>query len=108
MEPTGRLGIQPLDSPNADERLPALAEDARYGSMHMALPDGSVLPAGWAGAAVSTWLPGLHWIGWVAARVPGAGRALDWVYWQVAERRGRLSGLVPDVDAVERPGTPDG
>ena len=74
--------------------------------MHMALPDGSVLSQGWAVAALATWLPALHWVGLVVARVPGAGRALSWVYRQVADRRGRLSGLVPDVEAVEHPGTP--
>ena len=106
MEPTGRLGILPLDGADADERLVALADAARYGSMHMALPDGSVLSQGWAVAALSTWLPGLHWVGFVVARVPGAGRALSWAYRQVAGRRGTFSGLVPDVDAVQRPGIP--
>ena len=106
MEPTGRLGILPLDGADADERLVTLAEATRYGSMHMALPDGSVLSQGWAVAALAGWLPGLRWVGLVVARVPGTGRALSWLYRHVAQRRGALSGLVPDVEAVEHPGAP--
>ena len=70
----------------------------------MALPDGSVVSRGWAIAAVSTWLPRLHWVGWCVARIPGAGPALDWLYGQVADRRGTLARMVPDVEPVERPG----
>jgi hypothetical protein len=65
-----------------------------------------VLSRGWAVAALSTWLPGLHGVGWIVARAPGAGHGLDWLYEQVAQRRGRFAGLVPDVPAVERPGEP--
>jgi hypothetical protein len=74
--------------------------------MHLVLPDGAVLSGGWALAALSTWLPGLHWVGWTAAHVRGAGGALDRVYRVVADRRGRLAGLVPDVEAVEHDGRP--
>ena len=74
--------------------------------MHMALPDGSVLSRGWAAAALSTWLPGLHWVAWTVAKVPGAGMALDWLYEQIAGRRSSLAGLVPDCEPVERPGEP--
>ena len=104
MERTGRLGIQPLDNAVADDRLAALAQAARYGSMHMALPDGSVVSRGWAVAALSSWLPGLHWIGWLTAHVPGVAVVLDRAYGSVAGSRGRMAGFVPDVEPVERPG----
>ena len=74
--------------------------------MHIALPDGSVLSRGWAAAALSTWLPGLHWIGWATVKMPATGAALDWLYGQIAGRRSSFAGLVPDVEPVERPGEP--
>jgi hypothetical protein len=106
MEPTGRLGIQPLDGPGADERLAALEESARYGSIHLALPDGVVLSRGWAVAALSSWLPGVRWLGRLTARVPSAGSGLERLYGVVADRRGALARFVPDVEPVDRPGEP--
>ena len=97
-----RFGFLPFDDELASNLLDPLPGDEREHSIHVVFPDGDIASAGDALAELSRVLP----LGGVLTaavhdhrRVRGAfHRAYD----LVADRRGQLSNLVPDVRGPRR------
>jgi predicted DCC family thiol-disulfide oxidoreductase YuxK len=91
------FGFLPFDDELASNLLAPLPGDEWEHSMHLVFPDGSIVSAGDALAELSQVLP-LGGVLTAAAhdhrRVRGA---FHWGYGLVADRRGQLSSLVPDV-----------
>ncbi len=91
------FGFLPFDDELASDLLAPLPGDEREHSMHLVFPDGGIASAGDALAELSGVLP-LGSVLTAAAhdhrRVRGA---FHWGYGLVADRRGQLSSLVPDV-----------
>ena len=92
-----RFGYLPFADELALDLLAPVPADERQHSIHLVFPDGDIASAGDALAELSRVLP----LGGVLSdaardhqRVRGAFR---WGYGLVADRRGQLSSLVPDV-----------
>jgi predicted DCC family thiol-disulfide oxidoreductase YuxK len=96
------LGFLPWSTGIAEAWLVGLAPGVRNGSMHLKLPDGTLVSgAGVLGKTLAS-VRGLKWIAWLAENVPGAGRLLAWQYEFVAGHREFLSRFVPDRPPVIR------
>jgi predicted DCC family thiol-disulfide oxidoreductase YuxK len=94
------LGFLPWSNGIAEAWLGGLEPGARDVSMHLKLPDGTLMSGtGVLGATLAS-VRGLKWMAWLAENVPGAGRLLAWQYGLVAGHRGCLSRFVPDRPAV--------
>ena len=78
-------------------------DEQRYGSMHLATPDGDVHSGDEAIAAIAAYLDGAGWVEALHRRSPVARRALARGYKLLSEQRGRLSRLVRDRPPVIQP-----
>jgi XTP/dITP diphosphohydrolase len=103
---SGRLAVLPFSDPDADRRLGPLTPEERRASMHVVRPDGSVVSAGAALTELLRGTPGARHLARWAQRSPALQRAIDRVYWAIANNRSRLGKLVPDVAPVVRRGRP--
>ena len=101
---TGRLAVLPFSDPDADRRLGSLTPEERAASMHLVRRDGSVVSAGAAFTELLRGTPGLRHLARRAQRSPAVQRAIDRVYWAIADNRSHLGKLVPDVAPVVRRG----
>lgn len=101
------LGFLPFDDELASELLTPLPSDEREHSMHLVFPDGGIVSAGDALAELSQVLP-LGGVLTAAAHDHESVRgAFQRGYGLVADRRGQLSSLVPDVRGpLRRPESP--
>ena len=96
------LGFLPWSSPTAQAWLARLPPAVQDRSMHLKLPDGTLVSGGRVMAATLASVRGLKWLGWLAEKVPVAGRLLAWLYDFVARHREFLSRCVPDRPPVIR------
>jgi predicted DCC family thiol-disulfide oxidoreductase YuxK len=96
------LGFLPWSSDLAEAWLGGLEPTARDRSMHLKLPDGTLVSGNGVLGATLASVRGLKWIAWLAANVPPAGRFLAWQYGVVAGHREFFSRLVPDRPPVIR------
>jgi hypothetical protein len=96
------LAFLPWSFPDAVAWLAAIAPEVRDRSMHLKLPDGTLLSGDRVLGQTLAFVRGLKWIGWLAENVPLAGRLLARFYGLVAGRREFLSRCVPYRPAVVR------
>jgi hypothetical protein len=96
------LGLLPWSTGIAEAWLVGLEPGVVDLSMHLKLPDGTLVSgAGVLGATLAS-VRGLKWISWLAENVPGVERLLAWQYGLVAGHREFLSRFVPDRRPVIR------
>ena len=97
-----RFGFLPFDDELAPDLLAPVAVEDREHSIHIVFPDGDIVSAGDALAELSRGLP----LGGVLSSAAHDHRrvrsAFHWGYDVVADRRGQLSSLVPDVEGPLR------
>jgi predicted DCC family thiol-disulfide oxidoreductase YuxK len=99
-----RLAYLPFSDALAEDLLAGVPEEQRFHSIHMAFPDGEVLSAGGALGEMARVLPLGDLLADAAARQP-LETLFARGYELVADRRGVLSGWVPDVRGpLRRPG----
>jgi predicted DCC family thiol-disulfide oxidoreductase YuxK len=92
-----RFGYLPFSDELAPELLASVAPGRREHSIHVVFPDGGVVSAGDALAEVTRVVP-LGGLVADAAREHRPVRGIfRWAYSLVADRRGPLSSIVPDV-----------
>ena len=89
------LGFLPWSSDIAEAWLAGVPPRVRDRSMHLKLPDGSLLSGNDVFAATLAHIHALRWIAWLGETVPGAGTFLAWQYGLVAGHREFFSRLVP-------------
>ncbi len=101
-----RFGYMPFADELAPELLAPIQADKREHSIHLVFPDGEIVSAGEALAELSRVLPLGGLIADAARSQRTVREVFRWGYSLVADRRGPLSSLVPDVRGpVRRPGT---
>ncbi len=103
-----RFGYLPFADELVPEILATIAVDEREHSIHVVFPDGEIVSAGDALAELSRVLP----LGGLLADAARSHRPVRgifrWGYNLVADRRGPLSSLVPDVRGPLRRPESDG
>jgi hypothetical protein len=88
------LAILPLRDPEAERLLVDLDEAERFGTWHLAAPDGSLVGHGTGGRELLAAMRLTRPAGRLLRRVPDG--VLEWAYEAVATHRSRLGRLVPD------------
>ncbi len=96
------LSVMPWSSPLAFGWLEELSPEVRDASMHLKLPDGSLLSGPGVLADTLAHTRGLKWVAWLAERIPPFARYLAWQYRFVARRREFFSRVVPNRPPVHR------
>ena len=86
-----RLRFATLDSPEANAALAGLDRETRYGSWHLATPDGRIRSAGAAIPAILRLLPGGEPLAWLASLSPQLTEA---AYRTISRNRFRLGRLI--------------
>ncbi len=92
-----RFGFLPFDDELALDLLEPIPADVREHSMHIVSPHGEIASAGDALAELSQVLPLGEVLTAAAHDHESVRGAFHWSYDLVADQRGNLSGLVPDV-----------
>lgn len=101
----GKFALLPFSDPAAERLLAPIGRKERLRAMHIARPGGQVVSAGDALIDLVRILPGGGRIAAVAAENRPLRRLFRRGYQLVADRRGALSRLVPDLaPPVRRPG----
>jgi len=90
------LAFLPWSSSLGEAWLRDLEPQARDASMHLKLPDGTLVSGNDVFGETLAHVRGVKWIAWSARNVPKAGSLLAWTYGLVAGHREFLSKLVPD------------
>lgn len=96
------LAFLPWSAELAAGWLAGLEPALRDRSMHLKLPDGTLLSGNGVLAPTLRGVRGLKWIAWLAANVPGTERLLAAAYGFVAGHREFFSRCVPSRPAVTR------
>ena len=96
------LGFLPWSSGIAEAWLAALTADVRDRSMHLKLPDGTLVSGNAVLAATLSQVRGLKWIAWLGRNLPGAATTLAWQYGFIAGHREAFARFVPDRPPVVR------
>ncbi len=96
------LSILPWSSAIAGAWLAGLPPSVRDLSMHLKLPDGTLVGGDAVLIATLTHVRGLKWVAWLGRHVPWAGSFVAWQYRFVARHREAFSRLVPDRPPVMR------
>ena len=81
------LAFLPWSSALAEAWLADMAPEVRDRSMHLKLPDGTLVSGGRVAGATLASVRGLKWVAWLAAKLPVAGWLLAWQYDFVARHR---------------------
>ena len=89
------LALLPWSSEIAQPWLQELEPGVRDASMHLKLPDGTLVSGNPVFAATLGHVRGLKWLAWSAHNVPGAAGFLAGTYGLVARNREILSKFVP-------------
>lgn len=96
------LAVLPWSTPYAATWLEEITPEVRDTSMHLKLPDGSLLSGYSVLGATLANVRGLKWIAWLERRVPGFGTYLAWQYGFVVRRREFFSRAVPNRAPIRR------
>lgn len=96
------LAFLPWSSPVARAWISGLEPAVRDASMHLKLPDGSLVSGNGVFARTLAQVRGLRWLAWLAARAPVFQGLLATVYSLAAGHREFLSRCVPYRPPVAR------
>ena len=96
------LGFLPWSSATAEAWLVDLEPRIRDRSMHLKLPDGTLVSGNAVLLMTLAHVRPLKWVAWLGGHVPGAASLIAWQYGLVAGHREFFSRLVPDRPPVIR------